>query len=139
MISFTSLIKQYNYAICHERGVSILCIDRKTIKEKEVEQNFDKMSGVHRLTAMPTYGCGPPLHECLSLRTKDVDLEQNIIIVRSVSESKLFSTIDPRAPRKGWDTRTIQELLGHKQLHTTIIYTHAAKMNILGMRSPLDG
>ena len=39
---------------------------------------------------------------------------------------------------QGYDIRTVQELLGHKQLNTTMIYTHVAKKNILGMRSPLD-
>jgi site-specific recombinase XerD len=39
---------------------------------------------------------------------------------------------------QGYDIRTVQELLGHKQLNTTMIYTHVAKKNILGVRSPLD-
>ncbi|MEW6410442.1 MAG: integron integrase [Nitrospirota bacterium] len=39
---------------------------------------------------------------------------------------------------KGYDIRTIQELLGHKNLQTTMIYTHVASRNILGVRSPLD-
>ena len=38
----------------------------------------------------------------------------------------------------GYDIRTIQELLGHKNLQTTMIYTHVASKNILGVRSPLD-
>ncbi len=39
---------------------------------------------------------------------------------------------------KGYDIRTIQELLGHQNLQTTMIYTHVATKNILGVRSPLD-
>jgi len=39
---------------------------------------------------------------------------------------------------KGYDIRTIQELLGHKNLQTTMIYTHIATKNVLGVRSPLD-
>jgi site-specific recombinase XerD len=38
----------------------------------------------------------------------------------------------------GYDIRTIQELLGHQNLQTTMIYTHVASKNILGVRSPLD-
>jgi integron integrase len=40
---------------------------------------------------------------------------------------------------RGYDIRTIQELLGHTNLQTTMIYTHAAGKNILGVTSPLDG
>ena len=39
---------------------------------------------------------------------------------------------------KGHDIRTIQELLGHENLQTTMIYTHVAKKNVLGVKSPLD-
>lgn len=39
---------------------------------------------------------------------------------------------------KGYDIRTIQELLGHRNLQTTMIYTHVASKNILSVRSPLD-
>jgi site-specific recombinase XerD len=38
----------------------------------------------------------------------------------------------------GYDIRTIQELLGHSSLRTTMIYTHVAKKNKLGVKSPLD-
>ncbi|MDW7773711.1 MAG: tyrosine-type recombinase/integrase [Desulfobulbaceae bacterium] len=38
----------------------------------------------------------------------------------------------------GHDIRTIQELLGHSNLQTTMIYTHVAGKNILGVSSPLD-
>ncbi len=39
---------------------------------------------------------------------------------------------------KGYDIRTIQELLGHSHVQTTMIYTHVATKNKLGVRSPLD-
>jgi integron integrase len=39
---------------------------------------------------------------------------------------------------KGYDIRTIQELLGHSNVQTTMIYTHVAARNKLGVRSPLD-
>jgi len=39
----------------------------------------------------------------------------------------------------GQDIRTIQELLGHADLRTTMVYTHVLNMNRLGVRSPLDG
>jgi integron integrase len=209
---------------------------------QEVKSVLSKMTGINHLMGMLIYGCGLRLNECLGLRIKDIDLEQNIVTVRAgkgdkdrrtmlpeilkdniiqqISEAKkiydkdrlegqngvflpnalerkypnagkewnwfwLFPaqavSIDPRSqvvrrhyayPRSlqrafrdavkesgitkqasvhtlrhsfathllenGYDIRTIQELLGHTNLQTTMIYTHVASKNILGVRSPLD-
>jgi integron integrase len=213
------------------------------LTDREIQSIFGQLSGTLKLMAMLIYGGGLRLQECLQLRVKDIDIEQNILIVRSgkgdkdrrtvlpevikdnlikhlseirsiydqdrregiagvwlpgalekkypnagkewgwfwIFPSKSLS-IDPRSNiirrhhihsallqkafkvavgkagitkqasvhtlrhsfathllEKGYDIRTIQELLGHRNLQTTMIYTHVASKNVLGVRSPLDG
>ena len=57
----------------------------------------------------------------------------------SSSQDAKTSAQDARAtPEKGYDIRTVQELLWHKDVSTTMIYTHVLNQPGVGVRSPLD-
>ena len=59
-------------------------------------------------------------------------------IVKHATVHSLRHSFATHLLEKGTDIRTVQELLGHSNVQTTMIYTHVAKKNILGVKSPLD-
>jgi integron integrase len=59
-------------------------------------------------------------------------------IPKRVSVHTLRHSFATHLLERGYDIRTIQELLGHSNVQTTMIYTHVAGKNLLGVKSPLD-
>jgi site-specific recombinase XerD len=143
----------------------------------EVKEIFNHVNKKYLLLLQIIYGSGLRLMELVRLRVQGIDLENNILFIRSSKGDKDRTTVIAECIKselqkqlqkavrsaakmaqihkrvsvhtlrhsfathllvKGVNIRQIQELLGHKNLETTMVYTHVIRDLQNAPKSPVD-
>ena len=63
---------------------------------------------------------------------------KNVGILKHVSCHTFRHSFATHLLESGYDIRTVQELMGHKHVNTTMIYTHVLNKGGRGVKSPMD-
>ena len=93
----------------------------------------------HRLSVDPRSGRVRRHHiDASGLRKAIKQATKQVKIHKPIGPHTLRHSFATHLLEAGYDLRTIQELMGHKSVETTMIYTHVLNRGAMGVRSPVD-
>jgi site-specific recombinase XerD len=70
--------------------------------------------------------------------TRDVGRPGKAGLTKRATSPTFRHSFASHLPADGYDVRTVQERLGHKDVRSTMIYTHVLHQGRKGVRSPAD-
>ena len=59
-------------------------------------------------------------------------------VTKRLSPHVMRHSFAPHLLEDGYDIRTVQTLLGHRDVRTTMVYLHVMNRGALGVKSPMD-
>ncbi len=107
------------------------------LTQVEVQALLSRLTDRQWLIASLHYGTGMRVLEVARLRAIKQAV-RDVNLTKPATPQTLSHSFATHLPQSGYDIRTVQELLGHKDMTTTMIYTHVLNKGGKGVTSPLD-
>jgi integron integrase len=108
-------------------------------KNADKEWKWQYVFPSDNISVDPRSGIKRRHHIHLSSLNRALKKANNIAgITKQISTHVFRHSFATRLLQDGYDIRTVQELLGHKDVKTTMIYTHVLNKGGLAVKSPLD-
>jgi site-specific recombinase XerD len=126
-------------------GAGLRVVESARLRVKDIDFSprvitvRDGKGGKDRTTLLPELLCEPLRDRVADVRQACVtQTTQQVAPGKPVGCHTFRHSFATELLRRGSDIRTVQELLGHKDVRTTQIYTHVLGQGFAGVRRPLD-